>query len=384
MISTASKVLAASHYDRPGREVSLVTGDLKVTVDRCDLPLDELCGFAARQNPKRGFLFVSKVLGKHIPVKPSVMRDVQRRLAVKIPADLPGPVVVIGMAETAICLGHGVYEEYLRLSDRRDVLFIHSTRYRLNAPAALEFLEEHSHAADHIIYLPEAEADRCLFRSARSLVLVDDEASTGKTFVNLAKAFKLQVPNLQAVVTAVLTDWRGEERAAATAKAMPAPSKSLAILEGGYTFAPAPGLAMVALPKVVGNGEAKDSLLSRNYGRLGLRGRLATPSISHGASGRCLVLGTGEFSYPPFLLAEQMEKNGVDALYQSTTRSPIMLGGAIRTSLTFRDNYADGIPNFLYNASRADYDRVVVCHETPAATLDSSLLSALEAESQEF
>ena len=32
--------------------------------------LTELCGFASRQNPKRAFLFVSKVLGKHIPVKP--------------------------------------------------------------------------------------------------------------------------------------------------------------------------------------------------------------------------------------------------------------------------------------------------------------------------
>src|SRR4029450_10696987 len=94
-----------------------------------------------------------------------------------------------------------------------------------------------------------------------------------------------------------------------------------------------------------------------------------------------LVLGTGEFAYPPFLLAEELERRGLDVRYQSTTRSPIIEGGAIGTSLTFADNYGDGIPNFLYNARREDYDRIIVCHETPAATVDGGLLTALSPES---
>lgn len=32
--------------------------------------LEDLLGFAQRINPKRAFLFVSKVLGRHIPVAP--------------------------------------------------------------------------------------------------------------------------------------------------------------------------------------------------------------------------------------------------------------------------------------------------------------------------
>ena len=36
--------------------------------------LEDLLGFAQRINPKRAFLFVSKVLGRHIPVAPSIMR----------------------------------------------------------------------------------------------------------------------------------------------------------------------------------------------------------------------------------------------------------------------------------------------------------------------
>ena len=73
------------------------------------MPLEQLCGFAARRNPRRGFLFVSRVLGRHLPTRPRVMRDAQLRLARRIPVDLPGPVVVLGLAETAIALAQGVH-----------------------------------------------------------------------------------------------------------------------------------------------------------------------------------------------------------------------------------------------------------------------------------
>mgnify|MGYP000982449501 FL=1 len=213
------------------RRVQLPTGVITVEVHESLMPLDELCGFAARRNPKRGFLFVSKVLGKHMPVRPSLMLSVHEKLARQIPVDLPGPVVVIGMAETATCLGQGVFEAFKVLSGREDLVFIHSTRYRVNRPAALEFLEEHSHAADHIMYMPEGERARELFEHARSLVLVDDEASTGKTFVNLTTAFKERIPSLAQVVTAVITDWRGPARTEATLAAMPVPSRTIAVLK---------------------------------------------------------------------------------------------------------------------------------------------------------
>ncbi len=49
-------------------------GRLRVTTRRELLPLERLLGFAARANPKRPFLFVSRVLGRHVPVRPSQMR----------------------------------------------------------------------------------------------------------------------------------------------------------------------------------------------------------------------------------------------------------------------------------------------------------------------
>ncbi len=379
------------------RLLTLPTGILKIRVDNSQLPLDSILDFAARQNPKRGFLFVSKVLGKHIPVAPSVIRDIHRRLAAQI-GDLPGPILFIGMAETAITLGHGVFDEFVRLSGRDDVLFLHSTRYRLRRPIAFEFREEHSHAADHLIYEPEDPHLNALFKQARSVVVIDDEASTGNTLVNLVKGIKQAMPRIESAVSVVITDWRGTERTAQTAAAMPIPTQSVAILQGQFSFTPAADLQAVQMPKVEGNGDFKDSLIRANHGRLGAgaANRLKNPNFlwnallerlaANGAdnAGKILILGTGEFAYPPFLLAEFLEKHGLVVRYQATTRSPIKEGLAIQSKLTFGDNYGDNIVNFIYNARAKDYARVFVCHETPFHTIDLELLSELGAEQLEF
>jgi hypothetical protein len=225
------------------------------------------------------------------------------------------------------------------------------------------------------------------FTNARTLVLVDDEASTGKTLINLTTAFKQRFPSLERLVTVVITDWRGEKKRQECHAAMPIEASSASLLEGQYTFEAAADLVAVQMPKVTGNGACKDSILERNYGRLGLGSvtevseLIASGAIEGKHGAKHLVLGTGEFAYPPFLLAEQLEKLGFDVVYQSTTRSPIMMGAAIGCALTFTDNYEDGIPNFLYNASADMYDRIIICHETPAQALDPRLVEALQARS---
>lgn len=133
--------------------IRLPSGLLSVRVNRTDIPLQALCGFGCRQNLKRGFLFVSKVLGKHYPVHPSKMRAVQRMLADKINPELPGPIVFVAMAETATCLGQAIHEEYLRRCDRNDVLFLQTTRYHLDKEPAFVFSEEHSHATAHLVHV---------------------------------------------------------------------------------------------------------------------------------------------------------------------------------------------------------------------------------------
>ncbi|HEX9173267.1 MAG TPA: TRSP domain-containing protein, partial [Telluria sp.] len=95
--------------------------------------------------------------------------------------------------------------------------------------------------------------------------------------------------------------------------------------------------------------------------------RLAA-AIAPGA--RVLVLGTGEFMHPPTLLGAALERHGVNVVVQSTTRSPILTWGAVATSLSFPDNYGEGVGNYLYNVRPHQYDHVLICHETaPNAAL---------------
>ncbi|NJN47834.1 MAG: hypothetical protein HC808_16680 [Candidatus Competibacteraceae bacterium] len=58
-----------------------------------------------------------------------------------------------------------------------------------------------------------------------------------------------------------------------------------------------------------------------------------------------------------------MEQRGHDVLFQSTTRSPILEGEAIRHKLVFTDEHNEGIVNYIYNLPR---DRqVIAAYEHP-------------------
>lgn len=379
-------VLETDRSSRPltAASVRLSGGDLRVEVDRSDLPLDALCGFASRRNPKRPFLFVSRVLGRHLPVRPKTMRAVHRRLAAKLPAGLPGPAVVVGMAETAVALGHGVQHAWRTMSGREDLLFIHSTRYRLAGHRLLSTFEEsHSHATGHLIHEPADAADAELFSACRTLVLVDDEASTGSTFVAIAEACRSHMPELSRIVCVTITDWMGEWRRGEIRAAMPARTDFVSLLEGSYTFVPSDA-PPPKMPDVTGDGRSKDGLIPVNWGRLGVRAPRPLPehvmAIRAKPGERILVLGTGEFVYPPFQLARRLSAMGADVMAQATTRSPIMEGNDIHGILEFPDAYRDAIPNFLYSARPGQYGRVLVCYETPPETAQGDLLATLGAE----
>jgi hypothetical protein len=365
-------------------EVRLTHGLLQVQVARADRPLSALCGFASRRNGKRPWLFVSRVLGRHVPVEPRVMRAIHRRLAARLPVPLPGPVVVIAMAETAVALGQGVHAAWLHLSRRDDALFLHSTRYRMRHPLLCTFEERHSHAVDHLLYEPAVPADRELLSNSRSLVLIDDEASTGATFAALAHACHARMPKLERIVCVTITDWMGADARARLMRELPRPAECVSLLQGTYHFETGGGLPPV-MPDVRGNGTFKDPLLPVNYGRFGLRQPPPLPAHIVAAlrvhpGERLLVLGTGEFVYPPYQLARLAAARGAVVRVQATTRSPILNGGDIRDAIEFPDACQDGIPNFLYCVQPGHYDRVLVCYETPPATRQQALLDHLGAQ----
>jgi len=357
---------------------NLKRGRLEVEVNSSTFDPQALFSFAERRNPKRAFLFVSRVLGRHIPARPSLMADSFNALAAQIPADLPGPVLVIGMAETAVGLGAGVHRALSQTRD--DSVYLVSSRHPTGSELFARFEEEHSHASSHLLHLPQDPETRELMLNARSLVLVDEEASTGNTFINLSRALaEAGLHSIERVVTATLTDWSQD----AVREAMGDHVSSVSLLDGRYTFSEDVTSEMPDMPEVCSVAQGDWPLdPSRDWGRMGVREHLDTlaPGLQVKPGERVLVIGTSEFVWRPFLLAERLERAGADVRFSSTSRSPIALGHAIDHALSFSDNYGLGIPNFLYNVAPGQFDRVLICSETPAAAVDPALVSALSAQ----
>jgi hypothetical protein len=348
-------------------EVRLRCGTLRLRIDAGDRPWPEFFGFACRRNRKRGFVFLSKVLGKHLPVRPGVIDRAHAELAARLPAP-DGPAVVVGLAETATALGEGVAQHFRRRAGRDDLLFVHSTRYRLDRPVAFGFREGHSHAPAHLVYEPADPGHARLFRSARTLILVDDELSTGRTLAGLANEYRRLNPRLDVVRVACLTDWLTPGAAAEFAATAGLPATFHSLLRGGFMFEPDPAFDPGPVPDVTGRDEPKDAYLPRESGRLGnlrpagFEFESLTRDVRPGE--RLLVLGTGEFMDPPLRLALELERRGWDVHFQATTRSPLLVGEDVRTAVEFADNYHDGIPNYLYNFDPGRFDRVLIGYET--------------------
>lgn len=362
--------------------VNLPCGRLEIRVDDAVWPLSALCGFAARRNRKRGFLFVSRVLGKHIPVAPSRMRQLHQHLAGQLP-DLPGPVAVVAMAETATGLGLGVFDCWLQ-RDSGDAVFLHTTRYRLATPLAFSFDESHSHATEQLLYRPQDAELARRFDQARSLILIDDEISTGRTLVQLARQYRAANPHLQRVVIISITDWLGGAARGRIAKEIGLPTHFVAALSGEFRFTPDPTFDPGEPPDVTGQPTLRDQMLVGNFGRLGLaRPPEINPALVPELAVEerpVLVLGSGEFAWPPYRVAELLEQRGHRVVFQTTTRSPILSGHAIGAVLEFRDNYGDDIPNFLYNVDPGRYRQIWVGYETRPLPKEHHLLEILGAQ----
>ena len=350
-------------------------GQLIIAIQREELPLESCVTYATRQNPRRLYLFVSKVLGKHWPARPRVMRDVHCRLAAKI-AHLPGPMLVIGLAETATALGRGVAEEAALLTGRDDILYLQTTRYQLDRPLAFSFDESHSHAPEHAVYLPDPELQP-LFFAARSLILVDDEISTGRTLAELAKAYLAINPNLEQIAFACITNWLNAMHRKELIRRLERSLLFPALIEGGFQFEPDPTFPPPALPLVVADSTRNHDHLVADPARTGLiAGSAITthlPLFKNGGAGDfapvnpIAVIGTGEYAYTPFRIALALEEAGHDVLFQSTTRSPILVGNAIANRREFLDNYGDSIPNYLYNLDSNRSPMVIYEHSAMLA-----------------
>ncbi len=354
-------------------KINLATGQLQLNSPQPQL-LQQLTGFGSRANKKRGFIFISKVLGKYSPCPPDTIAWAQQQLAAALRPQIQvdKPTVVIGFAETATGLGFGVYER-LGLNNS---LYIHTTRYQLAQDLLVAFQEEHSHAPAHYLYQPRDPTLRARLAQAEQVVLIDDEFSTGKTLQNIVAQLQQHLPNAQAFIAGALLSW------------IPAPLEGIdtvALHQGRYEFSP--NHADIAALGRASNPEAKalDAYIPYNFGRFGLEQLKLDMSVYVDADAyigkRVLVLGTGEFIYPAFKLAAYLQQQGANTWVQSTGRSPINIDAAIQSRLRFWDNYHEAVDNFLYNIE--PYDVIMICYETPSLPENHQLKTLLHAYAPE-
>ncbi|MDD2659564.1 MAG: phosphoribosyltransferase domain-containing protein [Methylococcales bacterium] len=376
--------------------IKLDTGTLQLDLEPGNIPLKRLLGFAARVSSKRKFLLVSKVLGKHYPVSPKTMSWSYRALARAVLKNGIGrPSLWIGMAETATGLGYGVFESACH-GGLQDALFLQTTRYHLSGIDRLEFEEAHSHATDFFLYYPANPDYRKQFLNAETLVLIDDEISTGKTFLRLIKAYQSVNPRLRKVFIVSLVNFAHPDDRAALELQAGVAVEWVCLRQGILHFEDSQNAAIDKISvNVSGNGACKKHLMAWP-GRLGMDAPVRLEkdvveqlskcgfSIESGDLRPILVLGTGECNAPAYLLGRALEQEGLKVKVQSTTRSPIRQGNDIALACRFEDNYEDGIPNFIYNLNPDDYREIILCHETPPGEPLTGRLNAWQAISARF
>ena len=210
--------------------------DVQISDNPFHFKEQELFEMAMRINKKRSFLFVSKVLGKHLAVRPQasiltsyLLAHRYTRLREQVESAFSGQMVqaiqsgqqlqetfqlvqshpikptkrlrIIGFAETATALGHAFFDAFTG-----DVRYVHTTREQLvGEQPAITFEEEHSHASSHRLYVEPS-----FFDGDIEVILVDDEMTTGKTNRNIIRQLHAAYPHIESVTLVSILDWRNE------------------------------------------------------------------------------------------------------------------------------------------------------------------------------
>lgn len=383
---------------------------------------------AARINKKRPFLFVSKVLGKHLAVQPQIplltgallaMRFAEVTLqqkhpytekavhAIKTkenlevleqiwqqPVALPKKHLIIGFAETATALGHA----FFRACDDQ-ASYIHTTREEIcDMEPMIRFEEEHSHATSHRMYTENEN----LFMEHEHIILVDDEISTGKTNLNIIEQLKKAYPHLTHFTVISILDWRNDSQRAAYAEQaerlditldavslMAGDMKVEGAVEGREEPVKKNAQSIAVeqveetLPSIFSyHSFSEDGSICREpyyagTGRFGITKEeecrieqevkdLSAQIKSKRAGGETLVIGTGECMYIPMRIASYL---GEDVYFQSTTRSPIYSheDTLIYNKFQFESPENAGVTNYLYNIPEGRYKEIILVLERVAS-----------------
>ncbi|PKH02012.1 hypothetical protein CXF72_13870 [Psychromonas sp. MB-3u-54] len=327
-------------------------GLISLDVLKTQKPVEELLTFACRQNPKRSFMLVSKVLGRYVPTKPKVMREVYDSLSESLGNDKL--TYVASLAEAATGLGAGVADSLAR-AQQENVYFQHTTRHKLNRPLWFSVDEAHSHAVNHMFYAPKTELLEGITQSKR-LVIVDDEITTGRTIKLLISGLLKYLMNIDEIVIISLVNLVDRKQNLSITD-FNIPIRYVSLMEAQISMVKKESFKP-ELPKNADTGLC-EALSSDELGRCAMlmpySGHL--PNII--SSKEMTIIANGEHQYIPFLIAEKHEQAGCDVLYQSINRSPLLLGESIEQKLSFSFD-SSKVEHYLYNFEQGNRDVYVL------------------------
>lgn len=326
-----------------------------------------------RNNANRSFLVCNDLQCKHVPSSPTKALDMFKELANKfIEFKNRSDVLVIGFAETATAIGAAVACEL-------NVKYVHTTRENVNQQT-FTFTESHSHAPVHLL-----PAD--ILNGIKTVVIVEDELTTGSTVLKLCRALKTLQNNVALYVGTIADNRPTDSNVQFNAEGIIV--KSLVSLDTTYFDLIARDVidnerlctlrpdidndsieVRVPNPRRVVDSAEYTACLNDMCNRV---------EVPHG-NGITLVLGTEECMYPAIYLGSYLEDKGCRTVCHATTRSPIVTsdkpGYVLRSGVCMRSVYDLDRITYLYNLRK--YDKVFIV--TDSCNELNDLIVVLQAE----
>ena len=343
-------------------------------------------------NPRRSYLLVDPLQAKHLPVSPTKSLSMMDELGSQLAAAHPDVGCIIGFAETATAIAGAAAMHF-----SPETVFVTTTREpRKPNPFVLDFSEEHSHAVSQLLDISLiAKHLKFSLLNDRSVLLIDDEISTGKTARNIIHAIDQRLPLLDRygkgfVLGSVINRMSAEQREAFAAEGICCDS---------LIYMDENDLEERVSAFDVEQPSGLEGLVERKFSEVDLSENTKIPDARRGgvfvhdlrmwlnafvdaalsalascrsvrAGERVLVLGTEECMLPAIMLGAELEKRVNAVVFShSTTRSPIGIcsaeGYPVTEGYRLSSFYEAGRDTYIYDP--AEYDLAVVVTDSKDA-----------------
>lgn len=292
---------------------------------------EDLIRVAKRENnPKRKFVLVNPLQGKHMPVVPGEAMELFGSLAQPLKEAYAGErLLLIGFAETATAIGAAV-------AARLGAMYIQTTREKIPGVEFFRFSEDHSHATEQ--KLAKNDLDRAIGQTDR-IVFIEDEVTTGRTILHIIEILKRAYPDFAAYAVASILNGMDEEcRGAyeargidlhylAKADSQAAYTRAAELFSGDGRYVPAdvkkPTADFTEI-RIGGLMDARRLVNGRAYAAACEKLYTEILRQTGGISAKnLLIIGTEEFMYPALYAAARAQEAGIEVRCHSATRSPI-------------------------------------------------------------